>query len=151
MPKAQLERSYSIGRVSEATGCKVETIRFYEQIGLLPEPERTEGNQRRYLASHIDRLRFILHARDLGFSVDAVRELLKLSADPDAPCAEADRIAREQLEAVRAKIARLTDLAQELERITQGCHGVIADCRVIEVLADHGACSHGPARTGGEV
>ncbi|CAH1653872.1 MerR family transcriptional regulator [Chelatococcus asaccharovorans] len=147
MVTTTLERAYSIGKVSEATGCKVETIRFYEQIGLLPEPERTEGKQRRYLASHIDRLRFILHARDLGFSVEAVRELLKLAADPSAPCEQADEIARAQLAAVRAKIARLMDLAEELERVADGCHGGrIADCRVIEVLAEHGACSHGGAR-----
>ncbi len=139
-----MERSYSIGRVGEATGCRVETIRFYEQIGLLPEPERTEGNQRRYLASHIERLRFIMHARDLGFSVESIRELLQLSQNPSAPCEKADSIAREQLKSVRAKIARLTDLAEELERVVDHCHGgQIADCRVIEVLAEHGACSHG--------
>lgn len=141
-----MERAYSIGRVSSVTGCKVETIRFYEQIGLLPEPERTNGNQRRYLTSHIDRLRFILHARDLGLPVEAIRELLKLAQDPSGSCAQADAIAREQLVTVRAKLARLTELAVELERIVEGCNGGrIAECRVFEVLTAHETCSHGGA------
>ncbi|MDJ1158670.1 helix-turn-helix domain-containing protein [Chelatococcus sp. SYSU_G07232] len=132
-----------IGRLAEATGCKIETIRYYEQIGLLPEGERTSGNQRRYTRRHLQILSFIRHARDLGFSVDAIRDLLKLSADPARPCAEADAIAAAHLADVRAKIARLRNLEQELERMTRlHCSGAIADCRVIEVLADHGKCMH---------
>lgn len=142
-----MERVFPIGKVAEATGCKIETIRFYEQIGLMPPPERTQGNQRRYLDRHIERLRFILHARDLGISVEAIRELLQLAANPAASCEKADAIARDQLHAIRAKIARLTDLAAELERVLAGHDvGKIADCRVIEVLADHGACAHGGGR-----
>ena len=97
------ERTFSIGHVSSATGCKVETIRFYEGIGLLPEPERTQGNQRRYLASHIDRLRFILHARELGLTVEAIRQLISLSENPAAPCEQVDEIARQQLLSVRTQ------------------------------------------------
>ncbi|MGO4705265.1 helix-turn-helix domain-containing protein [Microvirga sp. 2MCAF38] len=142
-----LERTFSIGHVSEETGCKVETIRFYEGIGLLPEPERTEGNQRRYLARHVERLRFILHARELGLAVEAIRQLITLSENPQASCEQADEIARRQLQSVREKIARLTELAGELERIVASCNGEkIADCRVIEMLADHSACSHGSGR-----
>jgi DNA-binding transcriptional MerR regulator len=142
-----MERTFSIGHVSTVTGCKVETIRFYEGIGLLPEPERTEGNQRRYLAKHVERLRFILHARELGLAVDAIRQLISLSENPQAPCEQVDDIARQQLHAVRNKIARLTELAAELERIVASCSGErIADCHVIEVLADHSACSHGGVR-----
>ena len=138
------ERTFSIGHVSSATGCKVETIRFYESIGLLPEPERTEGNQRRYLAKHVDRLRFILHARELGLAVEAIRQLISLAENPAASCEQADEIARQQLQLVRDKIARLTQLAEELERIVANCSGErIADCRVMEVLADHSHCDHG--------
>ncbi|WP_262029855.1 MerR family transcriptional regulator [Microvirga sp. Mcv34] len=141
------ERTFSIGHVSSATGCKVETIRFYESIGLLPEPERTEGNQRRYLAKHIDRLRFILHARELGLAVEAIRQLIALGENPAASCEQADEIARQQLQLVRDKIARLTQLAEELERIVASCSGErIADCRVMEVLADHSHCDHGDRR-----
>ncbi|MBF9234537.1 MerR family transcriptional regulator [Microvirga alba] len=142
-----LERTFSIGHVSAVTGCKVETIRFYEGIGLLPAPERTEGNQRRYLAKHVERLRFILHARELGLAVEAIRQLIALSENPLAPCEQVDEIARQQLLAVREKIARLTGLAAELERIVASCDGKrVADCRVIEVLADHSACDHGDGR-----
>ncbi|NIX78360.1 MerR family transcriptional regulator [Microvirga terricola] len=142
-----LERTFSIGHVAAVTGCKVETIRFYEGIGLLPEPERTEGNQRRYLAKHVERLRFIMHARELGLAVEAIRQLIALGENPSAPCEQADEIARQQLESVRRKIARLTELAAELERIVASCDGKsIADCRVFEVLADHSTCDHGGAK-----
>lgn len=135
-----MERTFSIGRLSEATGCKVETIRYYESIGLVPEPERTEGNQRRYLARHFDRVLFILHARDLGMSIEAIRQLIELQRDPDAPCEGADAIARQQLESVRAKIKRLQLLEAELQRVVESCDGHrIGDCRVIEALAQCGS------------
>ena len=128
----------TIGKLGEASGVKVPTIRYYEQIGLLPEPERSAGNQRLYGAKALDRLAFIRHARDLGFPLEAIRDLLSLSDRPDQSCAAADIIATEQLVAVKARIARLTALKAELERmITQCAQGTIADCRVIEVLSDH--------------
>lgn len=85
---------YSIGDLSRETGCKVQTIRYYEQIGLMPEPERTSGNQRRYGRAHIGRLTFIRHSRQLGFSLEAVRDLLKLADNPSQSCDAADRIAK---------------------------------------------------------
>lgn len=144
-----MERAFSIGKLAEASGSKVETIRYYETIGLLPEPERNAGNQRRYTARHYDRLVFILHARDLGLSIEAVRQLIDLSQHPDMPCAEADEIARRQLEDVRQRIARLKLLEAELERTLSSCnHGTIAECKVIEALAQCGACErhHRPPR-----
>ena len=128
----------TIGRLAREGGCKVQTIRYYEQIGLMPAPVRTEGNQRRYGARQIQRLAFIRHARELGFPLDAVRELLSLSDDTDRSCAAADAIARDHLVAVERRLARLTALKTELERMIEQCRGgSIADCRVIEVLADH--------------
>lgn len=128
----------TIGRLAREAGCKVQTIRYYEQIGLMPEPARTEGNQRRYGARHAQRLAFIRHARELGFPLEAVRELLSLSDDRDRSCAAADAIAREHLTAVERRIARLNVLKAELERMIEQCRGGrIADCRVIEVVADH--------------
>ena len=76
------EGTLSIGDLSGQTGCKVETIRFYETIGLLPEPYRTSGNQRRYLDQHVERLRFILHAREFSMSIDDIRELIALLEQP---------------------------------------------------------------------
>ena len=133
----------TIGKLGEAAGVKVPTIRYYEQIGLLPEPERSAGNQRLYGGSALDRLAFIRHARELGFPLDAIRDLLSLSDKPDQSCAAADVIAKKQLTAVKARIARLTALKAELERmITQCAQGTVADCRVIEVLSHHSHCAH---------
>lgn len=133
----------TIGKLGEAAGVKVPTIRYYEQIGLLPEPERSAGNQRLYRRSALDRLAFIRHARELGFPLEAIRDLLSLSDKPEQSCAAADSIAKRQLAAVKARIARLSALKAELERmITQCARGTIADCRVIEVLNDHSQCAH---------
>ncbi len=134
-------QAFTIGHAARATGSKVQTVRYYEQIGLLPRPDRSEGNQRLYTRAEIDRLGFIRHARDLGFSIDAIRELLNMADRPDMPCHEADVLAARHLEAINARIARLESLRAELERMLRQCtHGVIADCRVIEVLGDHDQC-----------
>jgi Cu(I)-responsive transcriptional regulator len=130
-----------IGDLARATGCKVQTIRYYEEIGLMPEPARTAGNQRRYDQRHVDRLIFIRHSRELGFSLEAIRELLSLSDRPDQPCDAVDRLTRRQLEQVQRRLARLTMLKNELERMLEQCAGgKVRDCRVIEVLSDHAQC-----------
>jgi Cu(I)-responsive transcriptional regulator len=127
-----------IGDLAKATATKVETIRYYERIGLLPTPGRTAGNYRAYDRRHLERLSFIRHARELGFSIEAVRDLLQLSDDPERPCEDADRIARAHLADIKRRMARLAALKAELERMLARCEGGrIADCRVIEVLADH--------------
>jgi DNA-binding transcriptional MerR regulator len=128
---------FSIGELARRTKVKVPTIRYYEQIGLLPAPPRTEGQQRRYEASHAARLNFIRHARELGFDVDAIRELLALSANPDQSCASIDEMARRHLVEIDRRIAHLTILRAELQRMVDECGcGVVSDCRVIESLAD---------------
>ena len=130
-----------IGQLSAETGTKVPTIRYYEDIGLLPEPERTAGNQRRYGQQQVDRLRFIRHCRDMGFPLADVRALLDLSDDPQRSCASADAIARHQLQEVERRLASLASLRQELCRMIDQCAGgTVADCRVIESLADHAHC-----------
>lgn len=136
-----MARPLTIGRVAEAAGCKVQTVRYYEQIGLLPAPPRSEGNQRLYDAAHVRRLAFVRHARELGFPLEAIRDLLSLADEPSQPCAAADSIARTQLAQVEQRIARLTSLKSELERMITQCQGgPVADCRVIEVLSDHSLC-----------
>lgn len=131
----------TIGSLAKKTGTKVQTIRYYEQIGLMPEPGRTEGGQRRYGAAELDRLSFIRHSRQLGFPLDAIRELLDLSDHPDKSCQEADAIARRQLRQVEQRIARLKALRTELKRMVHECSGgQTADCRVLEVLRDHSEC-----------
>jgi Cu(I)-responsive transcriptional regulator len=131
-----------IGDLARATGCKVQTIRYYEAIGLMPEPVRTAGNQRRYDQRHVDRLAFIRHSRELGFSLEAIRELLSLSDRPDQPCDAVDRLARRQLEQIERRLVRLTMLKSELERMLAQCAGgKVRDCRVIETLSDHSQCA----------
>lgn len=127
-----------IGVLAERTGCKVQTIRWYEQTGVLPPALRSAGNQRRYGAQHLKRLAFIRHARELGFPLEQIRELLALADHPERACAEAHAIASAHRAAVRSRIDRLTALERELERMTDACDsGRAADCRIIEVLADH--------------
>jgi DNA-binding transcriptional MerR regulator len=111
---------------------------------LLPAPPRTEGGQRRYAQGAVQRLGFIRHARDLGFDIAAIRELIALAGEPDRPCADADRIASAQLDSVKSKIAGLKLLQKELERMLHNCaHGTISDCRVVETLGDHALCASG--------
>lgn len=132
----------SIGALSKQTGVKVPTIRYYEQTGLLDAPERTEGNQRRYGQAELERLGFIRHARDLGFSIEAIAALIRLQDHPDRSCKEATDIAMAQLDVVRAKIKRLQKLETELVRISNGCNGsgVSEDCYVLASLANHKMC-----------
>ncbi|MBW9117840.1 helix-turn-helix domain-containing protein [Rhizobium cauense] len=136
-------KKITIGEASRQSGVKVPTIRYYESIGLLPQLNRSEGNQRSYEAADLRRLAFIRHARELGFEVEAIRTLLILQDDPHQPCASADAIAKARLVEVEQRIRSLTALKAELELMVEGCgHGRVDQCRVIEVLADHGQCSH---------
>jgi DNA-binding transcriptional MerR regulator len=131
-----------IGELSRATGTNVETIRYYERIGLLPQPLRTAANYRSYGPGHRARLSFVRHSRELGFTIEEIRSLLDLSDHPSRDCGEADRIATAHLAQVEDKIAQLTALRDELASIIGRCRGgLAADCRVIEALGDHGLCA----------
>jgi len=133
---------FSIGELSKQTQVKVPTIRYYEEIGILEPAERTEGNQRRYDVAGLERLSFIRHARELGFSIEAITSLIELQEHPDRSCSEATAIAAAQLTDVRVKIRKLKKLEKELARISTGCdgEGVSADCYVLTALADHKLC-----------
>jgi DNA-binding transcriptional MerR regulator len=138
-----MSRKISIGEAAKRTGVKVPTIRYYEQVGLLCIPTRSESNRRFYGDADLRRLMFIRHARDLGFAVDALRQLLDLADQPERSCAEADVIARAHLMEIDSKISRLTALRSEVQRMLDECaHGRVGECRVIRVLADHGQCEH---------
>lgn len=128
---------FSIGELARRAQVKVPTIRYYEQIGLLPSPPRTEGQQRRYDSTHAARLNFVRHARELGFGVDAIRELLAMSDTPNQSCAEVDNMARRHVAQIDRRIAHLTSLRDELQRTVDECgRGQVCNCRVIETLAD---------------
>lgn len=138
--------SYSIGDLSAHSGVKVPTIRYYEQIGLIDAAARTEGNQRRYGSAELDRLRFIAHARDMGFAMDSLKSMLSLAARKEAPCAEVDAIVEQHLAEVDQRIAQLTRLRSELAgMLSSSHHGTVGECRVVEVLSDHDqcGCEHG--------
>ena len=127
----------SIGELSRRAEVKVPTIRYYEQIGLMPETNRTEGKQRRYDKTAVARLAFIRHARELGFEVDPIRTLLSLQDDPSQSCARADEIAKARLVEVEARIASLKALRKELQKMVEECAcGRVGECRVIDTLAD---------------
>lgn len=126
----------SIGELAKRTRTKVETIRYYERIGLLPDPVRTAGNYRSYDDVQLGRLSFVRRARDLGFSLDQVRELLDLADQRDRSCEAVDVIARQHLDEVERKIADLIALRDELSSMLGRCRrGTVADCRIIETLA----------------
>ncbi|WP_425583827.1 MerR family transcriptional regulator [[Pseudomonas] carboxydohydrogena] len=126
----------SIGELARRTGVKVPTIRYYEQIELMPLPPRTGGQQRRYNTEHVTRLKFIRHARDLGFEVDAIRELLALSAKPNESCTQIDEIARRHIAEIEQRIMDLVTLRAELQRMVDECGcGHVSECRVIESLS----------------
>jgi DNA-binding transcriptional MerR regulator len=141
-----------IGDLGTATDTNIETIRYYERIGLLPPPARTAANYRHYTEMHRQRLNFIRHARGLGFEIAEIRSLLALADEPERDCSEADRIASEHLRTVEEKIARLNGLREELARMVGVCRGgQVAACRVLEALGDHSLCAaeHEPHRRRG--
>ena len=135
--------AYSIGDAARQSGVKVPTIRYYEGIGLLPVPARQTNNRRLYDAAAIGRLVFIRHAREWGFAVEDIRELLSLKDNPSQSCRDADRIARARLADVEARIERLNDLKIELKRIIGSCSQQrVADCEVMEAIADRSLPAH---------
>lgn len=141
--------SFSIGEAAKGSGVKVPTIRFYEQIGLLPAPSRSEMNRRSYREADVRRLLFIRHARELGFDIAAIRTLLTLQEDQNQSCDSACAIAVARLREVEQRLRSLKALKTELASMLAGCqHGKIAQCRVIEVVADHGECNYADHRTG---
>ncbi len=132
-----MEKAYhSIGELAGATDTKVETVRYYERIGILPAPKRTSGNYRAYSAGHLARLSFIRRARDLGFTLDQVRALLALADQKKQDCGTVDALAREHLADIDRKISDLKALRRELSGLIGQCkQGTIADCRILSALS----------------
>jgi len=125
----------NIGAVARMTGTKVDTVRYYERIGLLPAPARTGGNQRVYDREHLRRLAFVRGARRLGFTLDEVRELIALGGEADRPCADIHAVATRHLLAVDEKIDHLRRLREELAQLMEQCEGgVVERCGLLEAL-----------------
>lgn len=124
-----------IGEAAGASGCHIETIRYYERVGLLPAPGRTEGGYRYYTEGQVQRLRFITRGRELGFSLDEIRSLLALADDESLSCGDVDRLARRHLEEIRARVRELNRMVRELERTITGCQGGRrAQCTILDAL-----------------
>ncbi len=123
------------GELAKRSGCHLETVRYYEKIGLLPPPTRTEGGHRLYKIDDQRRLRFILRGRELGFSIAELRGLLSLVDSHVYTCGEIFDLTIEHLGSVRAKIADLKRLERTLARISSECHGgAVPECPVIDTL-----------------
>src|ERR1700738_3020680 len=131
-----ISQDVPIGVVSARSGVRVPTIRYYEQIGLLPRPGRAKNNRRLYGSADGPRLTFTRRARELVFDIEAIRTLLTLQDDPDQSCRAADAIARTRLAEIEQRIDSLRALKTELKRMIAECSlGRVADCRVIAALA----------------
>lgn len=129
-----------IGEAARLSGCTPEAIRYYEREGVVPPPARTgSGRYRYYRSGDVGRLRFLRRARELGFSLAEVRNLLALAdGDPNRPCADVDRLASTHLATVEAKLSQLGALRDRLTDLIGRCQGgfAVADCRILEALGD---------------
>ncbi len=105
----------------KASACHQETIRYYEKVGLMPPPQRSDGGYRTFSETDVDRLRFISRGRELGFSLEEIRSLLRLSDEPNMSCMEVDQMARSHLIDIQGRISELQRMAEELDRVIGGC------------------------------
>jgi MerR family transcriptional regulator, mercuric resistance operon regulatory protein len=130
-----MARDLTIGKVARAAGVNVETVRYYQRSGLVPEPPRPAGSVRRYSEETVARLRFIKRAQELGFTLAEIRRLLALG-DPQS-CAQARALAAEKLSLVRARIADLDRMRAVLESLVERCDAVRGKvaCPIIQTLA----------------
>ena len=124
-----------ISEAAAASGCHLETIRYYEREGLIPPPARARNGYRSYTSDEIERLRFISRGRELGFSLDEIRSLLRLEHDRSLSCDEIDAIARNHLADIRGKVRELNRIARELDRTIGACSGgARGQCSILATL-----------------
>jgi MerR family copper efflux transcriptional regulator len=124
-----------INKLAQQSGVSAKTIRYYEEIGLLPAAVRADNGYREYGQNSLDLLRFIRRCRDLQIPIDAIRKLVKVQAFGSAPCTEVDQIVRDQLDNVRSTIRELQLLEEDLARLALSCedHNV-SQCRILRSL-----------------
>jgi len=136
MNSAKSQQNSLIGAVSRQTGVKIETIRYYERIGMMPAPRRSEGKQRLYDAVQITRLGFIKRSRELGFSLNEIRSLIQLNDDNELTCADVHSLTTDHLKQVQEKIGNLRNIEQVLKSMAEQCsRGDVPDCPIIETLS----------------
>ncbi len=126
---------FTIGSLSKGTGCKIETIRYYERIGLLPKPPRSQGGHRLYEEEHLKRLTFIRRSRELGFTLHEVRGLLRLVDGGEYSCAEVKALTLDHVAELRRKLADLRKVKRVLEEMAAECDGgEVPECPIIDAL-----------------
>lgn len=142
-----------IGGLSKRTGCNIETIRYYERIALMPRATRSEGGHRQYGEAQVRRLGFIRRSRELGFTLDQIRTLLKLVDGGRYTCAQVKRITVHHLDEIRRKVADLRKIGRVLEEMAAQCDGgTVPQCAVIDALFDQGSgAAAGPFKAGGDL
>ncbi len=136
-----MSAEFTIGELGRASGVNPETIRYYERTGLLAAPPRSQSGYRRYDADAAKRLRFIRRGRELGFAIEEIKTLLQLADHPEAPCREADSLARAHLAEVEARIADLCAMREVLSQIVECQSHTAEHCRLIETLDQRSCCS----------
>lgn len=130
-----MSTTFTIGQLATAAEIPAATIRYYEKIGLLASPSRSEGNYRQYGRDDLDRLTFVRRAREIGFSIDQIRSLLSFSDQLNGDCCAVTALTEAHLSAVEAKIADLLLLKDRLSSLLTSCRGgLVADCRIIDAL-----------------
>lgn len=135
MTDHESESGFTRGGLALATGCNIETIRYYEKTAMLPEPPRTAAGYRIYSTAHAQRLRFILRARKLGFSMEDIRGLLGLEDGTAPSCAEVKVRTERHLDDVRARIADLRRIEAVLTETAARCSGAdVPECAVLETI-----------------
>ena len=133
--KGRTVEKLTIGGLAERIGIGIETVRYYERIGIMPKPRRTQGGRRSYEADHIKRLTFIRQARGLGFSIDDIRALLEFSVSADTSCGDVEKLATQHLQIVRKKLADLTWIERRLTETVAKCSkNSSPSCPVLDVL-----------------
>lgn len=128
-----------IGELAKATDCAVETIRYYEREGLLPEPARSDGNYRLYTQAHVERLTFIRNCRTLDMTLDEIRSLLRLRDSPDGQCGSVNALIDEHIEHVQARIDGLVALQAQLVELRLQCNAQGSECAILQQLEVNGA------------
>lgn len=135
MPDITNLRGYGIGEMSRKTGVNIETVRYYERIGIMPEPDRTEGGTRQYNHDQLKLLHFVKRSRELGFNLEEVRALLKLVDRKDYSCGEVHSMTVDHLATVKRKLADLRRLEKALKSMAAECsQGELPDCPIIDEL-----------------
>jgi len=123
------------GQLSKQTGVHIETIRYYERIGIIPVPPRSASGRRQFTTTHMKRLLFIRHSRNLGFRLEEVRELLRLVDDDNHTCEEVESITKNHIRDIKARISDLGKIKRVLEKVASQCAGgVVPECPIIEEL-----------------